>query len=103
MIIVGTHYDEVLSNSKKFPPSFVDDYQQVIRGNDELELLPFDTVFDRIVSVIKRTKFIQFRFCYSFYKMNAVIETESMMPVRSCFINYLAAKRALRKTVNTVS
>lgn len=31
VIIVGTHYDEVLNNSKKFPQSFVEDLQRQIR------------------------------------------------------------------------
>ena len=34
VIIVATHYDEVLANEKKFPSDFVDSLQQLIRGGN---------------------------------------------------------------------
>jgi hypothetical protein len=32
VIIVATHYDEVLANERKFPTDYVDSLQQLIRG-----------------------------------------------------------------------
>lgn len=52
VIIVGTHYDEIVANEKKFPPDYLNHLQQMIRGG--ICIVNFDAKkhsLDRFVAV----------------------------------------------------